>query len=101
MLRLGAHIVSDTTSNAQTFRAKYGIPAGTAADVSVVQDDAVCESATAGAEAAGSAHQTDAVVTVRVGTSSPFYLVTQRTALGGPDQILFLNSSFVSLFEFR
>ncbi|MFL5607836.1 MAG: hypothetical protein ACJ8AD_15400 [Gemmatimonadaceae bacterium] len=101
MLRLGAHIVSDTTINARNFRAKYGIPAGTAADVSVVRDNAVCESATAGAEAAGSAHQTDALVTVRLGNDSPFYLVTQRTVLGGPDRIFFLTSGFVSLLEFR
>jgi sugar (pentulose or hexulose) kinase len=101
MLRLGVLIVSDTTIDTKTFRAKYGIPAGTSAEVTAVQDDAVCESATAGAEAAGSAHQTDALVTVRLGTSTSFYLVTQRTELGGSDRIFFLNSRFVSLFEFR
>lgn len=98
--RFAAQILSDTTAGAQSFRLKFGVPVGTAADVSVIQDNTVCDAATAGAEAAGVPHQTAAFVTVQLTSTKPFYLVTQRTSLG-PSTIFFLDGSFAYLTEFR
>src|SRR5438270_10759165 len=53
LTRFAAQILSDTTAGARSFRTKFGVPTGTAADVSIVQDNTVCDAATAGGEAAG------------------------------------------------
>ena len=97
--RLGAYILSDTAAASRGFRSKFGIPVGTAADVTVVQDNAVCDAATAGAEAAGIPHQTDAYVTVRLGATTPFYLATLRSSLGYGTRFLF-DANFALVAQF-
>jgi hypothetical protein len=59
-------------------RTNFGIPAGPAGDVTVVQDNAICEAATAGLDAEVGRRLPDALVVVRMGQTSPFYLLTRR-----------------------
>src|ERR1700694_1259460 len=96
--RFAVDLVSDTTMNARNLRTKYGVPLGTAADVTLVQDAAVCEAATASLEANGWPRQTDAVIVVRIGQGSPFYLTTPRSV--GLWNVYLLNSQFVVLVPF-
>lgn len=61
------------------FRQEHGIPSGTAADVSIVQDNAVCASAMAAFEARTQRQFPEAFVIVRMGQAAPFfYLMTPR-----------------------
>ena len=76
---LGVWILTDTSAKVASFRAEYGIPAGTADDVVRVEDAAVCEAATAAVEAKGAAPQSEAFVVVRLGSANPFYLVAKKT----------------------
>jgi hypothetical protein len=98
---LGAAILSDTTRGYAGFRRKYGIPAGTSADVVRVTDAAVCEAATAAIEARGAPHQSEAFVVVRLGATNPFYLAAPRVTVAPPDGVFFLNSQFKLITTFR
>lgn len=59
-------------------RSSNGIPKGTAADVSIVQDNAVCNAAMSAFEARTGKQFPESFVIVRMGQSSPFYLMTPR-----------------------
>ena len=60
-------------------RQQHGIPLGTAADVSIVQDNAVCASAMAAFEATTNRQFPESFVIVRIGRAAPFfYLMTPR-----------------------
>lgn len=59
-------------------RTEHGIPAGSASDVSIVQDNAVCGAAMTAFEAFTGKSYPETFVIVRIGTSSPVYLMTPR-----------------------
>jgi hypothetical protein len=82
LTRVAIDIVSDTSAYGRRLRTASGVPVGTASDVTLVQDDSTCEAATAGIELAGGKHLTEAVIVVRMGQTSPFYLVTAHTQIG-------------------
>lgn len=97
---LGVGVLTDTTTYGQRFRTQYGIPAGTAADVALVRDDAVCDAAAAGMERAGVfPPQTRASIVVRLGRSSPFYLLAEHN-LRGLSSIRLLSNKFTYLTLF-
>jgi hypothetical protein len=101
LVQLGVSIVSDSSSNAIAFRQKYGIPAGTSADVVRVEDDSVCEAATAAIEAIGAPQQSEAFVVVRLGSTNPFYLTAKRVSLAPLYGIYVFDSQFKLLTIFR
>jgi hypothetical protein len=99
LIRFGVTIVTDSSAGARALRSEFGITATTAADVALVQDDAVCEAATAGLDSGGTP-SSEAYVVVRIGQASPVYLLTRRS----PwllDDVCLLNSQFVMLTGFR
>jgi hypothetical protein len=98
---LGVGILTDTTAGAIQFRAKYGIPAGSASNVVRVVDDTVCEAATAAIEASGAPHQSEALVVVRLFSTDPVYLVGKRVSLAPLDAIFVLDSQFKILVTLR
>ena len=59
-------------------RARYAIPLGSASEVSIVQDNAVCNAVMSAFESFTGNRYAEAFVIVRIGTSSPFYLMTRR-----------------------
>jgi hypothetical protein len=96
LTRLGVKISTDTTYFARSIRTELGMLPGSAADVSVVQDDAMCEAATAGEEREGGTVTSESFVVVRIGQASPFYLLTRRQN-GGLSNVFLLNAQFVLL----
>jgi hypothetical protein len=79
VMREGLSILSDTSVGMRSIRADYGIQAGTAADVSIVQDSLVCQAAMTAFEAFTGKQLPEAFVIVRLGGSAPyFYLMTPR-----------------------
>jgi hypothetical protein len=97
--RLAVTLVSDTSSGFRDVRSAHGVPPGTVADVAFVQDNAVCEAATASLESKGWPHQSEAFVVVRIGQANPFYLVTKRTT-SVMGTVYLMDSQFVVLTEF-
>jgi hypothetical protein len=77
IMREAISILADTSW--QEMRTEHGIPAGSASDVSVVQNNAVCNAAMTVFEALTDRHFTEGFVIVRMGRSAPyFYLMTPR-----------------------
>jgi hypothetical protein len=95
LLHLAVTLVTDSSARAQAFRSKFGITATSAADVALVQDDAVCEAATVGLDSGG-APSSEAYIVVRIGQASPVYLLTRRQPWLMGDAYL-LNAQFVML----
>jgi hypothetical protein len=79
--RLATVIAADTSQFARTIRSSYGIPIGTPGDVMLVQDNAICDAATAGIDAEAGRRLPDALVVVRMGETTPFYLLTRSPTL--------------------
>lgn len=79
--RLAVSLVTDTSANAVSFRSRFALPASTGADVVVVQDNAICEAATAAMDSVATPAQ-EAYHVIRIGNANPFYLLTQRRAWG-------------------
>jgi hypothetical protein len=94
--RLATAIFSDTTYFARSVRKDVGMLAGPAEEVTVVQDDAICESATAGVEKEGGRRIPHALVVARMGHASPFYLLTRRRD-GVMGSLYLMNTQFVLL----
>lgn len=93
-------LASDTTAGWRKLRTDHGIPAGSSADVVIVQDSTICEAVTAGLEAAGLAHRSEAMVVVQVGQTAPFYLAAMP--LSNTDGFLYLlNDHFVEIAVLR
>jgi hypothetical protein len=99
LIDFGVSLVTDSSAGAQALRSKFGITATTAADVALVQDDAVCEAATAGMDRVATP-SSEAYVVVRIGQASPVYLLTRRSPWLFGDAYL-LNAQFVMLTGFR
>jgi hypothetical protein len=79
VLREGVSILSDTSVGMRSIRTNYGIPFGTIADVSIVQDNIVCSAAMTSFEAFTGKHFPETFVIVRLGTAAThFYLMTPR-----------------------
>jgi hypothetical protein len=76
LVREAISILSETTWS--EVRSQNAIPTGTAADVSIVQDNAVCNAAMSAFEARTGKQFPESFVIVRMGQSSPFYLITPR-----------------------
>jgi hypothetical protein len=76
LVREAISILSETTWS--EVRSSNAIPTGTAADVSIVQDNAVCNAAMSAFEARTGKQFSESFVIVRMGQSSPFYLMTPR-----------------------
>lgn len=85
-----------TDSTWSEFRARHGISAGIAADVSIVQDNVVCGAAMAAFEALAGRTFADSFVIVQMGHTSPFYLITPRVE-GAMAPRYLLNSQFAVL----
>lgn len=92
--------VTDTSAHAQAFRARFGIPAGSGADISLVRDDATCEAVTAAVESHGSSQDTEALVVIQIGTVTPFYFASRRLERGGGD-VQLLNAQLSLLTVLR
>jgi hypothetical protein len=90
-------ILADTSVGPQSIRAEYGIPVGTATDVSIVQADSTCIAAMAALEMLSGKSFPEAFVIVRMGQSAPFfYLMTPRRE-GALSTRYLLNGQFVLL----
>jgi hypothetical protein len=95
--RFALALVSDTTTRAQAFRTRFGVPTGGAVDIALVQDNAVCEAVTAAVEALGTVHLPEALVVVRVGQTSSVYTAMERSDPPGGGLVFLLNSQFAVL----
>jgi hypothetical protein len=76
LVREAISILSETTWSEA--RSQNAIPTGTAADVSIVQDNVVCNAAMSAFEARTGRQFPESFVIVRMGQASPFYLMTPR-----------------------
>jgi hypothetical protein len=94
--RIALSIVNDTTTRAQAFRTRYGIPSG-AVDVALVQDNAVCEAVTATVQASGTVPFSEALVVVRVGQTNPVYTAMERRNPPGGGLVYLLDAQFSHL----
>ena len=75
-------------------RQEHGIPLGTSSDVTIVQDNAVCQAAMAAFEAETHRQYPETFVIVRMGQVAPyFYLMTPRRE-GALTSSYLLNGSF-------
>ena len=74
--REAVSLLSEASSS--SLRLKHSIPTGSAADVSIVQDNAVCNAAMSAFEARTGKQFPESFVIVRMGQSTPFYLMTRR-----------------------
>lgn len=99
--QFGVSLVSDTTGRVVALRRKYGLPAGTPADVARVAEDSVCEAATAAIEAMGAPHQNETFVVVRLGSTNPIYLMAKRADLAPLSGIYVLDSRFRLIMIFN
>jgi hypothetical protein len=97
--RLAVTLVTDTSAAAMSFRSRFSLPAATAADVTVVQDNATCEAATAAMDSVAT-HAQSAYHVIRIGSVIPFYLLAQGQTLGIADVYL-LNAQLKLLTVFR
>jgi hypothetical protein len=85
-------------ANRAGLRAAYGIPSGSASDVSMVQDDSTCSAAMAGFSAVSARVFTEPFVVARLGSSTPFYLMALRQT-GLPNTKFLLDSHFTVLMS--
>jgi hypothetical protein len=99
LIRFGVTLVTDSSAGARALRSQYGITATTAADVALVQDDAVCEAATAGKDRK-TTPSSEAYVVVRIGQASPVYLLTRRHTWQLLSDVYLLNAQYVMLAGF-
>lgn len=89
--RLAVSIVSDTSSFARTMRSTFNIPGGTSQGVAIEEETAVCEAVTSAIDTGTGNYLPDALVVVRMGATSPFYLATNRR--GGVMGVIYLLNS--------
>lgn len=76
-------IVADTSEQVQRFRSKLGLPVAGAADITPVQDVAICEALTVAVDAGGTIRHEEALVVVRIGQTAAHYAAIERKELGG------------------
>ena len=81
VVQLGITLVSDTSARVASLRSKYSVPSGTAADVVVVQDNAVCEALTAAMDSVAVRSQ-EAYHVIRLGSLRPVFLLAKPQSLG-------------------
>jgi hypothetical protein len=98
--RFALKVGSDTSRFALAVRSKYTIPASAPSQVSLLQDSTVCEQVTAAIDSGATTPPAEALVVVRLGESSPFYLATPRRT-GVMGSVYLLNSQFVVLASFE
>lgn len=98
--KLGVALVSDTSARVARLRSKYSIPSGTAADVVVVQDNAVCEALTAAMDSVATPSQ-EAYHVIRLGTLNPVYLLAKPESLGIADGVFLLNAQRALVLVFH
>jgi hypothetical protein len=99
--KTGVTILTDTAASWRDFRAKIGLPTGSAADVSVVQDNAVCEALTAALDARGNVHLPEAAVVVRIRQTSPIFYVAMQRLPGGDGTMYVVDSAYVRVVDIR
>lgn len=91
VVHLGVTLVSDTSAKVASFRTKYSIPNGTAADVVVVQDNALCEALTAAMDSVATPTQ-EAYHVIQLGSVSPRYLLAKRQSVGFAADVYLLTA---------
>lgn len=98
-VRFAAMLVSDSGSFARSVRITYGIPVASAGVVSRVATDSLCDAATRGLDAWAETPFSEALITVELGTTPRFYLLT-RPVSGVMGAIFLLDGQFNLLTSF-
>lgn len=96
---MAVSIVSDTSEGSRAIRSEYGIPTGSASDVSIVQDDTVCDSAMKSFEQLSGKTFAESFVLIRIGPATPFFLAAKARP-GALGSIYLLDVHFTLLTTF-
>lgn len=86
-----------STADAGEARTAFGLPAGTAADVSIVQNDSVCAAVVGGFETTTRRVFADSFVVVRIFEAAPFYLIAPLRGVPTPHYLLGPQSRFAGI----